>query len=86
MYSGSPFFPQETQTIEIVKIKNNGNVLPSDVIVPARTMQELQRLIPEIESEIKSLSSSIVNYEKILKSKKALLNIIKDELDKINER
>ncbi|MDP7194321.1 MAG: DNA polymerase III subunit beta [Dehalococcoidia bacterium] len=39
--------------VDKVKIKNNGNVLPSDVIIPARTMQELQRLIPEIESEIK---------------------------------
>ena len=39
--------------VDKVKIKSNGNVLPSDVIIPARTMQELQRLIPEIESEIK---------------------------------
>jgi DNA polymerase-3 subunit beta len=39
--------------VDKVKIKSNGNVSSSDVIIPAKTMQELQRLIPEIESEIK---------------------------------
>tara|TARA_Y100000590_G_scaffold224574_1_gene253966 strand:- start:3458 stop:6067 length:2610 start_codon:yes stop_codon:yes gene_type:complete len=50
-------------------------------------LQKLTALgIGEIESEIKNLSESIINYEKILKSKKMLLNVIKNELDKIKDK
>ena len=39
--------------VDKVKMKKNGREVLKEVIIPARTMLELQRLIPEIESEIK---------------------------------
>ena len=42
--------------------------------------------INEIETEIKKLSVSIKEYEKILKSKKELFNVIIDELNKIKDK
>ena len=42
--------------------------------------------INEIESEIKKLAILIKEYEKILKSKKELFNLIIDELNKIKEK
>jgi len=42
--------------------------------------------INEIETEIKKLAEQIKKYEKILKSKKELFNLIIDELNKIKER
>ena len=50
-------------------------------------LQKLTALgIGEIQLEIKNLSDSILSYEKILKSKKTLLNEIKNELDKIKDK
>ena len=42
--------------------------------------------ISEIEKEIKTLATSIKEYEKILKSKKELFNVIIDELNKIKDK
>ena len=42
--------------------------------------------INEIENEIKKLASLISNYERILKSKKELLKVIIEELNKIKEK
>ena len=51
---------------------------------------KLQKLtaygISEIETEIKKLANMIKEYEKILKSKKELFNLIIDELNKIKEK
>ena len=51
---------------------------------------KLQKLtafgINEIETELKKLASQIKDYEKILKSKKELFNLIIDELNKIKEK
>ena len=42
--------------------------------------------IDEIDSEIKKLANSIINFEKILKSKKELLKVIKNELNLIKNK
>ena len=51
---------------------------------------KLQKLtvwgIGEIESEINDLSNLIIKYEKILKSRKELLNLIKNELEQIKSK
>ena len=57
-----------------------------DAILELR-LQKLTALgIGEIESEIKVLSNAILNFEKILKSKSKLLQVIKDELDNIKSK
>jgi len=62
----------------------------SDSQVNAILELKLQKLtafgINEIESEIKKLAEQIKNYEKILKSKKELFNVIIDELNKIKDK
>ena len=51
---------------------------------------KLQKLtaygIGEIESEILKLSDLIVEYNKIISSKKSLYNLIVDELSKIKDK
>ena len=47
--------------VDKVKVNSNGNSISSDVIIPARTMQEVQRLIPEVDSEIKFSITEISN-------------------------
>ena len=42
--------------------------------------------INEIEDELKKLAIAINGYEKLLKSKKELFNVIIDELNKIKEK
>ena len=49
-------------------------------------LQKLTALgINEIETEIKKLSNLIIEYKKILNSKKELMNVIKNELNLIKE-
>ena len=42
--------------------------------------------IGEIESEIQKLSKMIIEFNKIINSKKALYNLITDELEKIKDK
>ena len=42
--------------------------------------------IGEIETEISKLSKLIIEYNKIINSKKALYNLIIDELEKIKDK
>ena len=62
----------------------------SEIQVLAILELRLQKLtafgINEIETEIKKLAELIKKYEKLLKSKKELFNVIIDELDKIKEK
>ena len=62
----------------------------SEIQVLAILELRLQKLttfgINEIEMEIKKLAELIKKYEKLLKSKKELFNVIIDELDKIKEK
>ena len=71
--------------VDKVKVNSNGNSISSDVIIPARTMQEVQRLIPEVDSEIKfsiteisnqvlfsfDTTQSVVNREEFLQAARA---------------
>tara|TARA_Y100000590_G_scaffold344886_1_gene394408 strand:- start:4025 stop:6631 length:2607 start_codon:yes stop_codon:yes gene_type:complete len=68
---GSSYTLSENQVIAILELK----------------LQKLTAFgINEIESEIKKLSTLIKGYEKILKSKKELFNVITEELNKIKEK
>ena len=83
-----------SRTIKLIKLieKNKTKSLYnlSEDQVDAILDLKLQKLtalgIGEIHLEIKNLSDSILSYEKILKSKKTLLNEIKNELDKIKDK
>ena len=70
--------------------KGKGSYSLSEYQVVAILDLRLQKLttfgINEIENEIKKLASQIKAYEKILKSKKELFNLIIDELNKIKEK
>tara|TARA_Y100000590_G_scaffold432486_1_gene548555 strand:+ start:154 stop:2760 length:2607 start_codon:yes stop_codon:yes gene_type:complete len=69
--AGSSYSLSETQVMAILELR----------------LQKLTAFgINEIEAEIKKLASEIKVYEKILKSKKELFNLIVDELTKIKEK
>jgi DNA gyrase subunit A len=77
--------------ISLVQDKKNKNLYSfSDNQVVAILELRLQKLtalgINEIEVEIKKLADLIKSYKKILNSKKALLNVISDELKSIKEK
>ena len=77
--------------IKLIKSeKNSNNYKLSEKQVNAILELRLQKLtafgINEIENEIKNLSTLIKGYEKILKSKKELLNEIVNELNKIKDK
>ena len=57
-----------------------------DAILELRLQKLTAFGINEIESEIKKLADMIKEYEKILKSKKELFNVIIQELNKIKEK
>jgi len=68
---GSSYSLSETQVMAILELR----------------LQKLTAFgINEIEKEIKKLASEIKEYEKILKSKKELFNLIVNELTKIKEK
>ena len=77
--------------IALIKSEKGGSIykLSEDQVVSILELK-LQKLtafgINEIESEIKKLASLIKEYEKILKSKKELFNVIIEELNKIKEK
>ena len=74
----------------IEKKKNISSYQLSNYQVDAILDLKLQKLtalgIGEIEAEIKKLSELIIDYNKILNSKKALYKLIIDELEKIKDK
>ena len=70
--------------------KSRASYSLSETQVLAILELKLQKLtafgINEIETEIKKLAELIKKYEKLLKSKKELFNVIIDELNKIKEK
>ena len=82
------------KTSRLIKLintgKNKGSYSLSEIQVLSILELKLQKLtaygINEIETEIKKLAVLIKNFEKILKSKKELFNVIIDELIKIKEK
>ena len=82
------------KTNKLIKLirseKSGGNYTLSENQVTAILELKLQKLtafgINEIEAEIKKLALLIKEYEKILKSKKELLNLIIIELNKIRDK
>ncbi len=70
--------------------KNKGSYSLSEKQVDSILELRLQKLtafgINEIETEIKKLANLIKGYEKILKSKKELFNIVIEELNKIKDK
>jgi len=82
------------KTTKLLKLipteKSGGNYSLSENQVTAILELRLQKLtafgINEIEDEIKNLASQIFQFEKILKSKKKLFEVIVDELIKIKDK
>jgi len=82
------------KTEKLIKLlkseKGKGTYSLTEKQVVAILELRLQKLtafgISEIETEIKKLSGLIKGYEKILKSKKELFNLIIDELNEIKEK
>jgi len=77
--------------LKLVKSEKSGSSYSfSEKQVNAILELRLQKLtafgINEIETEIKKLAAEIESYEKILKSKKELFNVIIDELNKIKDK
>ena len=80
-----------SKLIKLIKSEKVGSsYMLSENQVMAILELRLQKLtafgIGEIETEIKKLSVLIQEYEKILKSKKELFNVIIDELNKIKDK
>ena len=83
-----------TKTSRLLKLinseKSKASYSLSETQVLAILELKLQKLtafgINEIETEIKKLAELIKKYEKLLKSKKELFNLIIDELNKIKEK
>jgi len=82
------------KTNKLIKLvnseKSSSNYSLTDKQVTAILDLKLQKLtafgINEIETEIKRLAIMIKQYEKILKSKKELFNVIIEELNKIKDK
>ena len=84
-------FSKSTKLIKLIENKSiKGTYQFSEKQVLSILDLKLQKLtaygMNEIEIEIKSLRELIINYEKILKSKKELFNIIKTELTSIKNK
>ena len=79
---------------KFIKLIENKNAKPTYTLTEPRVVSilelRLQKLtalgINEIETEIKKLSDLIIQYKKIINSKKELMNIISQELKNIKER
>ena len=80
-----------SKLINLIKSERGGSSYSlSENQVTAILELRLQKLtafgIAEIENEIKKLAELIKKYEKLLKSKKELFNVIIDELNKIKDK
>ncbi len=79
---------------KFIKLINNKNAKPTYSLTDPQVVSilelRLQKLtalgINEIETEIKKLSDLIIQYKKIINSKKELMNVISQELKNIKER
>ncbi len=74
--------------IENKNVKNSYSLTEQQVVsILDLRLQKLTALgINEIEVEIKKLSEFIINYKKIINSKKELMNVISNELKNIKEK
>ena len=84
-------FKKSNKIISLIEKKKNVSIYQlSNKQVEAILELKLQKLtaygIGEIESEILKLSDLIVEYNKIISSKKTLYNLIVDELSKIKDK
>ena len=84
-------FKKSNKIISLIEKKKNVSIYQlSNKQVEAILELKLQKLtaygIREIESEILKLSDLIVEYNKIISSKKSLYNLIVDELSKIKDK
>ena len=84
-------FKKSNKIISLIEKKKNISIYQlSNKQVEAILELKLQKLtaygIGEIESEILKLSDLIVEYNKIISSKKSLYNLIVDELSKIKDK
>ena len=84
-------FKKSNKIISLIEKKKNVSIYQlSNKQVEAILELRLQKLtaygIGEIESEILKLSDLIVEYNKIISSKKSLYNLIVDELSKIKDK
>ncbi len=81
---------RSSKLISTIENKNYTSYQLTSNQVDAILELKLQKLtaygIGEIESEISKLSKLIIEYNKILNSKKALYNLIIDELEKIKDK
>ena len=82
---------KSSKFIKLIENKNSKNSYSlSESQVTSILDLRLQKLtalgINEIEIEIKKLSELIINYKKIINSKKELMNVISAELKKIKEK
>ena len=81
---------KSSKLISTIEKKNYTSYQLTSNQVDAILELKLQKLtaygIGEIESEISKLSKLIIEYNKILNSKKALYNLIIDELEKIKDK
>ncbi len=77
--------------IKLIENKNTKNAYsfsePQVISILELRLQKLTALgISEIESEIKKLSDLIIQYKKIINSKKELMNVISSELKNIKDK
>ena len=82
---------KSTKFIKLIKNKNTKNSYsftePQVLSILELRLQKLTALgINEIELEIKKLSDLIIQYKKIINSKKDLMNVISDELKNIKDK
>ena len=83
-------FSRSGKLVKLIENKSSNTYSLSEKQVLAILDLKLQKLtaygVKEIETEINKLSDMIVNFKRILKSKKELLGVIKEELNEIKNK
>ena len=83
-------FSRSSKLVKLIENKSSNTYSLSEKQVLAILDLKLQKLtaygVKEIETEINKLSDMIVNFKRILKSKKELLGVIKEELNEIKNK